>query len=411
MTVRQHDVVVYGATGFVGRLVADYLARNAPAGTRIALGGRSRDRLEEVRRALPRAARDWPIVVADAGDERALRDMVTSTTVVATTVGPYLRHGLPLARACAEAGTHYADLTGEILFVRRAIDACDALAKDSGARIVTACGYDSVPSDLAVHLLHQRALHDAAGGLLDTTLQARAKGGVSGGTVDSSRAQLDAVSSDRRALKTLFDPYSLSPDRRAEPDLGKQRDPDSVFRDAETGDWVGPFVMASFNSRIVRRSNALRGHAYGRRFRYRELSAYGRGLLARERALVHTVGLGLAMKAMADPRTRPVLDRLAPAPGEGPSERVRRAGWFSMKVRTTTETGRRYLATVTAQGDPGYAATTVMFGEAALCLALDGDRLPAVAGVLTPATALGDVLVDRLRRRDFTLRVEEIPGT
>ncbi|MEO5982052.1 MAG: saccharopine dehydrogenase NADP-binding domain-containing protein [Pedococcus sp.] len=411
MSARPHDVVVYGATGFVGRLLADYLARHAPTGTRIALAGRSRAKLEEVRRGLPRAARDWPIVVADATDVDALRAMVTSTTVVATTVGPYLRYGLPLARACAEAGTHYADLTGELLFVRKAIDECDDLAKSSGARIVTACGYDSVPSDLAVHLLHQRAQHDAAGGLLDTSLHSRAKGGVSGGTVDSSRAQLDAVSTDRRAVKTLLDPYSLSPDRRAEPDLGKQRDPMSVFRDAETGDWVGPFVMASFNSRIVRRSNALRGHAYGRRFRYRELSAYGAGLVARQRALVHTAGLGLAMKAMADPRTRPVFDRLAPSPGEGPSERARRTGWFSMKVRTTTETGRRYLATVTAQGDPGYAATTVMLGEAALGLALDGDHLPPAAGVLTPATALGDVLVERLRQRDFTLRVQEIPGT
>ncbi len=411
MTARQYDIVIYGATGFVGRLLAAYLARNSPAGTRIALGGRSRAKLEQVRRGLPRAARDWPVVVADATDEDALRTMVTSTTVVATTVGPYLRHGLPLARACAEAGTHYADLTGEILFVRKAIDECDALARASGARIVTACGYDSVPSDLAVHLLHQRAQHDAAGGLLDTSLHARAKGGVSGGTVDSSRAQLEAVTADRRAVKTLFDPYSLSPDRTAEPDLGKQRDPVSVFRDAQTGDWVGPFVMASFNSRIVRRSNALRDYAYGRRFRYRELSAYGTGPLARQRALVHTAGLGLAMKAMADPRTRPVFDRLAPSPGEGPSESTQRTGWFSMKVRTTTETGRRYLATVTAQGDPGYAATTVMLGEAALALALDGDRLPAAAGVLTPATALGDALVDRLRGRDFTLRVEEIPGT
>lgn len=409
-TGRTHDVVVYGATGFVGKLLAAYLAQHAPAGTRIALAGRSRAKLEEVRRGLPRSAREWPLVVADAADEDALRLLAASTTVVATTVGPYLRYGLPLARACAEAGTHYADLTGEILFVRKAIDECDALAKASGARIVTACGYDSVPSDLAVHLLHQRAGHDAAGGLLDTTLHARAKGGVSGGTVDSSRAQLDAVSTDRRAVKTLFDPYSLSPDRRAEPDLGKQRDPMSVFRDGDTGDWVGPFVMASFNSRIVRRSNALRDHAYGRRFRYRELSAYGTGPVARARATVFTAGLGLAMKAMADARTRPVFDRVAPAPGEGPGEKARRSGWFSMKVRTTTETGRRYLATVTAQGDPGYAATTVMLGEAALALALDGDRLPSASGVLTPSTGLGDVLVERLRQRDFTLRVEEIPG-
>jgi short subunit dehydrogenase-like uncharacterized protein len=172
---------------------------------------------------------------------------------------------------------------------------------------------------------------------------------------------------------------------------------------------VGPFVMAPFNTRIVRRSNALRDHAYGRRFRYREVNAYGPGARGRRRALVQSALLGLAMRAMADRRTRPLFDRLAPAPGEGPSEQTRRTGWFSMTLRTTTETGRRYVATVRAQGDPGYAATAVMLGEAALSLALDGDRLPPAAGVLTPATGLGDALVERLRARDFALTVEELP--
>ncbi|MGO4342731.1 saccharopine dehydrogenase family protein [Pedococcus sp. 2YAF34] len=409
MSGRAHDVVVYGATGFVGRLLAEYLAEHAPSGTRIALAGRSRTRLEEARRGLPAAAGDWPVLVADATDEAALEELAASTTVVATTVGPYLRYGLPLALACARTGTHYADLTGEVLFVRRVIDACDDLARSTGARIVTACGYDSVPSDLGVHLLHQRARHDAAGALLDTTLHARARGGLSGGTIDSSRAQVEAVEADRRALKVLFDPYALSPERAAEPDLGKERDVTTVFEDAQTGDWVGPFVMAAFNSRIVRRSNALRGHAYGRRFRYREVNAFGRGARGHRRALVQSAALGLAMKAMADPRTRPLVDRLAPSPGQGPSEQTRRTGWFSMTLRTTTETGRRYVATVRAQGDPGYAATAVMLGESALALALDGDRLPAAAGVLTPATAIGDVLVERLRARDFALTVEELP--
>jgi len=409
MSGRTHDVVVYGATGFVGRLVAEYLAEHAPAGTRIALAGRSRARLEAVRAQLPPSARDWPLLVADATDQSALEELAASTTVVATTVGPYLRYGLPLALACARAGTHYADLTGEVLFVRKVIDTCDSLARSTGARIVTACGYDSVPSDLGVHLLHQRARHDAAGALLDTTLQARARGGLSGGTIDSSRAQLEAVEADRSALKVLFDPYALSPDRTAEPDLGRERDVTTVFEDAQTGDWVGPFVMAQFNSRIVRRSNALRGHAYGRRFRYREVNAYGPGRRGHRRALLQSAALGLALKAMGDRRTRPLVDRLAPSPGDGPSEQTRRTGWFSMTLRTTTETGRRYVATVRAQGDPGYAATAVMLGESALSLALDRDRLPAAAGVLTPATAMGDALVERLRARDFALTVEELP--
>jgi short subunit dehydrogenase-like uncharacterized protein len=406
---RTHDVVVFGATGFVGRLVAAYLAEHAPQGTRVALAGRSERRLEEVRAGLPAAAHDWPLLVADSADPASLRAMAESTTAIASTVGPYLRYGLPLVAACADAGTHYADLTGEVLFVRRAIDAVDARAKETGARIVTACGYDSIPSDLGVHLLHQRATTDAAGALLDTTLHARSKGGLSGGTIDSSRAQLEAVADDKALRKVIFDPYALSPDRSAEPDLGKERDAGSVFVDAKTGDWVGPFIMAGFNTRIVRRSNALRDYAYGRRFRYREVSSYGKGLRGRRRATVFTAVMGLAFAALANPRTRPLADRLAPSPGEGPSEQARRSGWFSMKIRTTTETGRRYLATVAAQGDPGYAATAVMLGESALCLALDGAQLPAGSGVLTPSTAMGDALVERLRAQDFTLTVDGLP--
>jgi len=407
--VREHDLVVFGATGFAGRLLVAHLAEHAPPGTRIALAGRSRERLEKVRAGLPDAARDWPLVVADAADEDALAALAASTTAVATTVGPYLRYGLPLALACARAGTHYADLTGEVLFVRRLADEAHATALATGARLVCACGYDSVPSDLGVLLLHERAAADGAGDLLDTTLLSRARGGLSGGTIDTSRSQVDAIRADRRLAKVLFDPYALSPDRVAEPDLGRERDPGTVFVEAETGQWVGPFIMAQFNSRVVRRSNALLGHAYGRRFRYRELSAYGRGLRGRRRATASTVALGLGLKAVANPRTRPIFDRLAPKPGEGPSEATRAAGWFRMELRTTTTSGRRYLAVVGAQGDPGYAATAVMLGQAALSLALDGDRLPPAAGVLTPATAIGEVLVERLRAQGFTATVEEIP--
>ncbi len=406
---RSHDVVIFGATGFVGRLVAEYLAEHAPDGVRIALAGRSSQRLVEVRATLPPRARDWPLVVADVADPDSLRELAESTTALASTVGPYLRYGLPVVQACADAGTHYADLTGEVLFVRRAIDAVDARARETGARIVTACGYDSIPSDLGVLLLHERAVADAAGGLLDTTLHAKSKGGLSGGTIDSSRAQLEAVGEDKALRKVIFDPYALSPDRAAEPNLGKERDARSVFADAETGEWVGPFIMAGFNTRIVRRSNALRDHAYGRRFRYREVSAYGRGLRGRRQATLFTGVMGLAFAGLANPRTRPIFDRLAPSPGEGPREQNRRSGWFAMKIRTTTETGRRYLATVSAQGDPGYAATAVMLGESALCLALDGEKVPAAAGVLTPATAMGDALVERLRAQAFTLTVDELP--
>jgi short subunit dehydrogenase-like uncharacterized protein len=401
---RDHDLVVYGATGFVGALVAAHLATHAPPGTRVALAGRSADRLAAVRDALPPAARDWPLLEADATDPASLKTLAAGTRVVATTVGPYARYGLPLVEACAHAGTHYADLTGEVLFVREAIDRCDRVARDSGARIVHSCGYDSVPSDLSVLLLHERAAADGAGGLRDVRLVATARGGVSGGTVDSLRGQFDEVRRCPEARRLAADPFGLSPDRAAEPDTPQPPQLGRPGRDAD-GTWTAPFVMAPYNTRIVRRSNALLGWAYGRDLRYAEVMGCGRGPAGAVTAAAVTAGLAAFLTAMGARPTRAVLDRLLPAAGSGPSEETRKNGWFRMTVNATTDGGRRYLADVEAQGDPGYAATAVMLGQSALALALDGDRLPARAGSLTPATALGDVLVDRLRAAGHTYQV------
>ncbi|WP_411284423.1 saccharopine dehydrogenase family protein [Lapillicoccus sp.] len=408
---REHDIVVYGATGFVGRLLVDHLAAHAPDGARIALGGRSRERLERLRESLTGTARDWPVVVADAADPDELGALARSTRVIATTVGPYARYGLPLATACAEAGTHYADLTGEVLYVRDVIDACHETATRTGARLVTACGFDSVPSDLGVLMLHRQAQADGAGGLGDTTLLVtRMRGGVSGGTVDSMRAQLEALDADPSRRRTVLDPFALSPDRSAEGDDSAEGDVVRPSRDDLTGQWTAPFVMAPFNTRIVRRSNALLAHAYGPRFRYREAMGFGTDLRARATALAVTVGLGVAMAAMSNPLTRPLADRVAPAPGQGPDEQARANGRFRMEVRTVTDTGRRYVAVVAARGDPGYAATAVMLGESALCLAFDeGEQHegePHGGGVLTPAVAMGGALVDRLRAQGFTMTAD-----
>ena len=401
---RERDIVVYGATGFVGRLLVDHLAAHAPDGARIALGGRSRERLERLRESLTGAARDWPVVVADAADPDELGELARSTRVVATTVGPYARYGLPLAKACAGAGTHYADLTGEVLYVRDVIDACHETATRTGARLVTACGFDSVPSDLGVLMLHRQAQADGAGGLGDTTLLVtRMRGGVSGGTVDSMRAQLEALEADPSRRRTVLDPFALSPDRSAEGDDSAEGDVVRPYRDVLTGRWAAPFVMAPFNTRIVRRSNALLAHAYGPRFHYREAMGLGTDLRARATALAVTAVLGVAMAAMSNPLTRPLADRLAPAPGQGPDEQARANGRFRMEVRTVTDAGRRYVAIVAAHGDPGYAATAVMLGESALCLAF--ERAEHGGGVLTPAVAMGAALVDRLRAQGFTMSV------
>ncbi len=276
MTDREHDLVLYGATGFVGRLTAEHLARSAPDGARIALGGRSRSRLEATRAALPARAADWPLVVADAADPAAVQALAASTTAVATTVGPYVKFGVPLVQACARAGTHYADLTGEVLFVRTSIDTAHDDAVASGARIVHACGFDSVPSDLSVLLAAEQARADDAGELTDTVLCVTSmRGGVSGGTLDSLRTQVDEVKADAAKRRVAADPHSLSPDRSAEAD---DEASDLFLARREPlldGRWVAPFVMAPFNTRIVRRSNALADHGYGKGFRYREVMGVG----------------------------------------------------------------------------------------------------------------------------------------
>ncbi len=403
-SARDSDLVVFGATGFVGRLLAAYLAEHAPAGTRIALAGRSKARLEEARAALPAAAAQWPLIEADAADPESMAALARDTRVVATTVGPYARYGMPLVEACAAAGTHYADLTGEVLFVRDAIDRTDEVAKRTGARIVHACGYDSIPSDLTAMLLGARAAEDGAGGLCDVQLVASAKGGFSGGTIDSMRAQVEAMRENPALRKVAGHPYALSPDRGAEPSTRQPRDAGAPAR-LPDGRWSAPFVMAPFNTRIVRRSNALQDWAYGRGFSYGEVMGIGRGPVGAVSAAGVTAGLAAVLAAMSFSPTRGLLDRVLPAPGDGPSEEVRRTGWFRMDVAATTESGRRYTAVASGQGDPGYAGTAVMLGEAALALALDGDRLPDRAGSLTPASALGEVLVERLRAAGHTYEV------
>ena len=395
---RELDIVVFGATGFVGKLTAEHLAEHAPEGVRIGIGGRSEEKLARVKSEL---GKDWPTIVADSSDAAQLKALAERCRVVATTVGPYRKYGMPLVEACANAGTDYIDLTGEPLFIRDSIDRCHAKAEASGARIVHCCGFDSIPSDLGVWLLHQEA-----GELEDTTFVVRGvRGGASGGTVDSMTTMIDEVKSDSVKRKVLFDPYSLSPDRDAEPDFGRQPDIGPPSHDDDIGEWLGPFVMAAINTRIVRRSNALQDWAYGRRFRYRETMAMGSGPVGLAKAAAVVGGLGALTGALAVTPVRRALGRFIPSAGEGPSEEVREKGFFKIEIHARTPSGERYVCRVQAQGDPGYAATAVMFGEAALCLVLDRDRLPDRAGVLTPGTAMGGALVERLRAAGHTYDV------
>ena len=399
---REFDIVVYGATGFVGKLTAEYLAK-AGARARIALAGRSPAKLEAVRASLGETARAWPILTVDASDPATVDAMAKRTRVVVTTVGPYSKYGLPLVAACAANGTDYADLTGEAMFVRQSIDEFHKQAIDTGARIVHACGFDSVPSDMSVYELFRRAKADGAGDLLDTNYVLRGfHGGVSGGTIASMIEVFRASSGDPDTRRLLTDPYTLSQDRPAEPDLGAQ--PDMAWKRGSeiapelSGVWAAAFVMAMYNTRIVRRSNALLDYAYGRRFRYAEYMSMGPSLTAPvTSALTTAATAGSAAFGSRFFKFLPkrLVERIAPKPGTGPSEEVRENGYYRVETYTTTSSGARYVATISQGGDPGYKATSVMLGECGLALALDRDRLPEIYGVLTPAAAMGDVLLAR----------------
>jgi short subunit dehydrogenase-like uncharacterized protein len=407
---RELDIVLYGATGFVGKLTAEYLAK-AGGTARIGLAGRSTERLRKVRESLGEAARDWPLIAADSASPSSLNDMAARARVVVTTVGPYTKYGLPLVAACAAAGTDYADLTGETMFIRESIDTYHEQAVDTGARIVHACGFDSIPSDLTVYALYKRVLDDGAGELGETNFVVRGlAAGVSGGTVASMMEVMATASADPEARRLMNDPYTLTADRAGEPDFGHQSDtPWRRGRDIAPelgGVWTGAFAMGAPNARIVRRSNALLGWAYGRKFRYAENMSVGSSVAAPVAAALGTAAnaaiLGLGSRYF-NKLPRSVLERIAPKPGTGPSERARENGHYRVETYTTTTSGARYRAMMTQRGDPCYKATSVLLGECGLTLAVDRDRLSDLRGVLTPAAAMGDVLLARLPAAGVTL--------
>ena len=412
---REFDIVLYGATGFAGKLTAQYLAR-AGGQARIALAGRSTDRLLAVREGLGEAAQSWQLITADATSPSTLNDMAARAQVVVTTVGPYTRYGMPLVAACAAAGTDYADLTGETIFVRESIDLHQKQAADTGARIVHSCGFDSIPSDLSVYALYRRAVEDGTGELGETNLVVRSLVvGFSGGTIATGIETMRTASSDPEARRTLEDPYALTTDRAAEPELGPQPDyPWRRGRDIapELADiWTGAFVMGPYNTRIVRRSNALQDWAYGRRFRYAENMSLGSSIAAPVASAMATsanaavFGLGSRYFRLLP---RKLVERMTPKPGTGPSEKIRDRGHYKTETYTTTTTGARYMATMSQQGDPGYKATSVLLGESGLALALDRDKLSDLRGVLTPAAAMGDALLARFPGAGVTLETSRL---
>ena len=403
MTDREFDIVLHGVTGFVGRLIARHLSSYAGA-ARIALSGRSETRLLKVRADL---GVDWPIIVADSADPEAVARLAHSATVVGSTVGPYAAHGMPLLLACAEAGTAYADLNGELSFARGAADAAHAKAVGSGARIVLSAGFESIPSDLGVLLLHEQAAADGEGTLGETTaVMVSLRASMSGGSAASYRSEVDVVRADPALKQLLADAYSLSPDRAREPYAGPEFETTGPRHDALLDRWVAPFIAGAYNSRIVRRSNALDNHAYGPGFRYQEVMGVGKSALSPALAGVIAAGSAALEGGLSLSPTRALLDRVLPKPGAGPSQKAQQAGHFRLEIHTRTSTGARYVTTFAAQGDPGYTATAIMFGESLLRLGR-GD-LTSPGGVLTPAAGLGSGLVGPLVSHGFDVSVARV---
>jgi short subunit dehydrogenase-like uncharacterized protein len=394
------DVVVFGATSFVGQILTRYLFETFGVGAalRWSIAGRSRPRLEALRASLGLRAAQLPITIADAANDRELAALCATARVVVSTVGPYALYGEPLVRACAESGTDYCDLTGEVQWIRRMISSYVSAAARSGARIVHCCGFDSIPSDLGVYHLQHLSRERFGVPCPRVSMRVRSvRGGLSGGTVASLLNVLTEAAANPALRKELADPYSLCPESH-QPHVAQPQTSLAAF-DRDHQAWTGPFVMAAVNMRIVHRTNALLGTPYGEDFRYDEAMLTGRGVGGRARAFALATGLAAFMAAGSLKPSRWLLERFVlPSPGEGPSPEAQRRGNFDLRFVGRTSDGRELRTQVTGDRDPGYGSTARMLGQAAVCLALDVPKEARRGGFWTPASAFGDRLIPRLQQ-------------
>jgi len=404
------DLIVFGATGFTGRLVADHLNTRYGVGGAVAwaMAGRSLAKLREVRQLIG-ADPALPLLQADAADAASLGALVAQAGAIITTVGPYQRHGEALVTACAQAGTDYLDLCGEPGWMAQMIPRLQAPAQASGARILFSCGFDSIPFDLGVVFLQDEALRRYGVPLCRVRGRvAVIKGGFSGGTMASALATFEALQRDPALARTLADPYALTPGLRGP---APAEDAGASY-DAAARSWTAPFIMAPINTKNVHRTNALRGHPWGVDFAYDERMLSGDGAAGerRARAMARKARIQTALLGFAPARA--LLRRFVlPQPGEGPSLQERETGHYELLFSGETADGRRLQASVSGDRDPGYGSTSKMIAETALCLGNDVDRSAAAGGVWTPGAALGLALVRRLvARAGLTFSIETAQG-
>ena len=393
------DLVVFGATSFVGQIQAGYL--NDQFGVartlRWAAAGRSKQKLEALRKSLGPGAASLSLIEADAGDAASLEALCARTRVVISTVGPYALYGEPMVKACADSGTDYCDLTGEVQWIRRMIRRYEEAARKSGARLVHCCGFDSIPSDMGVFFLQREAMRRFGQPCTRVKMRVRAmRGGFSGGTAASLVNVIKEAAADPALRKELANPYSLCPPGYRS--AARQPNVKSPEHDPDFDAWIAPFVMGAINTRIVQRSNALLEQAYGKDFVYDEAVLVGRGTKGRLSAAGMTAALAAFMIAGALPPARWALERFVlPAPGEGPSPEAQRKGFFDIRFVGRTAKGQSLRAKVTGDRDPGYGSTAKMLGQAGACLAQDVAKDDKPGGFWTPSTIFGERLIERLQ--------------
>lgn len=380
MASSKFDIVVYGATGFTGQLVAEYLAGHykGDGNLKWAMAGRSKDKLASVRDAIGAPA-DTPLIVADASDPASLKAMVAQTKSVISTVGPYMLYGNDLLAACVEAGVDYFDLCGEPTWMRQKIEQHEEAARKSGARIVFSCGYDSLPFELGVFCVQEEAKKSLGAAAPRVKGRVRAmKGTFSGGTAASMRALFEAAARDMSLVALLKNPFSLVPGF----DGPKQPPGNRPAYDEDLQTWTAPFVMANINTRNVHRSNMLLGYPYGKDFVYDEMVITGPG----------EQGEATAKKVMA--ANNKLSGNDVPKPGEGPSKEERETGHYDLLFVAIAPDGKQARAAVKGDRDPGYGSTSKMIAECAICLLRDAaDVAP---GIWTPGAAMGHRLIERL---------------
>lgn len=407
MPVNKFDLIVFGATSFVGEILTRYLAETYGLDGELnwAIAGRSESKLQKLRGTLVPIlgdkAKDVEYLIADAADEDALKELTAKTKVIVSTVGPYALYGEPLIKVCAENGTDYCDLTGEAQWIKRMLEKYEAKAQASGARIVHCCGFDSVPSDMGVYFLQQQAEQEFGAMAPRVKMRVKAaKGGMSGGTVASIVNLTKEVIANPSLRKELANPFSICP-----PGTGFSARQPNITRSVMDNDfksWAAPFIMAAINTRVVHRSNALRGKAYGEEFVYDEAMLTGKGFKGRMMAMTIVGGLGAFMLGSVVKPTRWLLENyVLPKPGEGPSPKEQEEGFYDIRFKGFLKDGRTIVTKVTGDRDPGYGSTGKVLGQAAASLALDfhndDQKSDKEGGFWTPASIFDDRFIQRLR--------------